>query len=134
MHPFRAAVEARDINAALDLLSEDVVFRSPVVFSPYRGRDAVAPILHAAFEVFEDFRYVREIGADDAADHALVFHASVGGRQVEGSDFLHTNEDGTITELTVMVRPLSATIALAEAMNARLAAASGGDHRETGGS
>lgn len=132
MHPFRAAVEARDINAALDLLSEDVVFHSPVVFSPYQGRDAVAPILHAAFQVFEDFRYVREIGSDDAADHALIFHANVGGRHVEGSDFLHTNEDGSITELTVMVRPLSATIALAEAMNARLASAARDDPRGMG--
>lgn len=134
MHPFRAAVEARDINAAVDLLSENVVFRSPVVFRPYQGRDAVAPILHAAFEVLEDFRYVREIGSDDAADRALVFQANVGGRQVEGSDFLHTDEDGSITELTVMVRPLSATIALAEAMNARLAAAANDDHREMSGS
>jgi hypothetical protein len=96
------------------------------VFRPYQGRDAVAPILHAVFEVFEDFRYVREIGSDDAADHALVFQASVEGRQVEGSDFLHTNEDGSITELTVMVRPLSATIALAEAMSVRLAATDAG--------
>jgi hypothetical protein len=129
VHPFRAAVEARNIDAALDLLSEDVVFRSPVVFRPYRGRDAVAPILDAALQVFEDFRYVREIGSDDAADHALLFQAKVGGREVEGSDFLHTNEVGSITELTVMVRPLSATIALAEAMNARLAAAD--DDRRT---
>ncbi|MEU7899812.1 nuclear transport factor 2 family protein [Nonomuraea sp. NPDC049152] len=132
MHPFRAAVEARDVNAALDLLAEDVVFRSPVVFSPYRGRDAVAPILHAVFQVFEDFRYVREIGSDGAADHALVFQANVGGRQVEGSDFLHTSEDGTITELTVMVRPLSAVIALAEAMQARLAPAAGADRGMSG--
>lgn len=128
MHPFRAAIEARDINAALDLLSEDVVFRSPVVFNPYQGRDAVAPILDAVLKVFEDFCYVREIGSDDAADHALVFRANVAGRQVEGSDFLHADEDGSITELTVMVRPLSATIAVAEAMSAQLAAAAGHDH------
>ena len=43
-HPFRAAVEAGDIDAALALLAEDVVFRSPVVFAPYQGRQAVAPI------------------------------------------------------------------------------------------
>jgi ketosteroid isomerase-like protein len=120
VHPFRAAIEARDINAALGLLSEDVVFRSPIVFSPYRGRDAVAPILHAALKVFEDFRYVREIGSDGAADHALVFEANIGGRLVEGCDFLHTGEDGTITEFAVMVRPLSASLALAEAMKALL--------------
>jgi hypothetical protein len=104
----------------LGLLAEDVVFRSPVVFKPYRGRAAVAPILGAVLEVFEDFRYVREIGAADAADHALVFRTAIGGREVEGSDFLHTDETGSITELTVMVRPLSAALALAEAMSARL--------------
>ena len=119
MHPFRTAVEARDLDAMLGLLAEDVVFRSPVAFKPYEGRAAVAPILRAVLEVFED-RYVREIGAPDAADHALVFRATIGGREVEGSDFLHTDENGSITELTVMVRPLSAVMALAEAMGARL--------------
>lgn len=119
MHPFRAAVEARDIDTVLDLLSEDVVFRSPVVFRPYQGRAAVAPVLRAVFEVFEDFRYVREIGSYDDADHALVFHASIGGRHVEGSDFLHVDENGSITELVVMIRPLTASLALAEAMNPR---------------
>jgi hypothetical protein len=122
MHPFGAAIEARDIDAALALLAENVVFRSPVVFAPYRGRQAVAPILHAVAHVFEDFRYVREIGAADAADHVLVFRTRVGERELEGSDFLHTGPDGLIDELTVMVRPLSAALALAEAMKARLAA------------
>jgi ketosteroid isomerase-like protein len=121
MHPFRAALESDDTDAALALLAEDVVFRSPVVFAPYRGRAAVAPILHAVARVFEDFRYVREIGSPDGADHVLVFRARVGNRELEGSDFLHAGDDGLIDELTVMVRPLSAALALAEAMKARLA-------------
>ncbi len=125
MHPLRTAIEARDIDAALALLSEDVVFHSPVVFAPYQGRQAVAPILHAVSRVFEDFRYVREIGSPDGADHVLVFRARVGDRQLEGSDFLHVGADGLIDEFTVMVRPLSAALALAEAMKAQLAAGSG---------
>ncbi len=120
MHPFRAAVEARDMDAAVALLADDVVFRSPVVFTPYRGRDAVAPILHAVSQVFQDFRYAREIGADGAADHALVFEARVGDKQIEGCDFLHVNAAGEIDEFVVMVRPLNATIALAEAMRTLL--------------
>ena len=126
MHPFRAAIEAGDVAAAVASLSDDVVFRSPVVFRPYQGRDAVAPILHAVSRVFEDFRYTREIGAPDAADHVLVFRARVGEIEVEGSDFLHLNEDGSIDELVVMVRPLTAVLALAEAMKARLAATQDG--------
>ena len=110
----------------LALLADDVVFHSPIVFKPYRGRDAVAPILFAVSRVFEDFRYVAEIGADDARDHALVFKARVGDRELHGCDFLHTDDDGQIDEFSVMVRPLSAAVALAEAMKAQLEAVSEG--------
>ena len=123
MHPFRSAIEARDIDAAVALLSDDVLFRSPVVFKPYRGREAVGMLLAAVARVFEDFRYVREIGAPDARDHALVFEARIGDRQIEGSDFLHLDHDGAIDELVVMVRPLSGALALAEAMKVQLALA-----------
>ena len=125
MHPFRDAVEAQDIEAAIALLAEDVVFRSPVVFKPYHGRDAVGVLLAAVSRVFQDFRYEREIGAEGASDHALVFSARVGDRKLDGCDFLHTNEDGLIDDFCVMVRPLSGTLALAEAMKAELLAVQG---------
>jgi hypothetical protein len=121
VHPFRTAIEARDVNAAAALFRDDVVFHSPIVFTPYHGRAAVSRILLAVVHVFEDFRYVREIGAPDARDHALVFQARVGDKRIEGSDFLHLDENGSISELTVMVRPLSAALALAEAMKTQLA-------------
>jgi hypothetical protein len=123
VHPFREAVEAQDLDALLSLLSDDVVFRSPVVFKPYQGRPAVGALLAAVSQVFEDFRYLREIGAPDARDHALVFQARVGDKQVEGCDFLHLDEDGRVDELVVMVRPMSGMLALAEAMKQQLAAA-----------
>lgn len=126
MNPFRAAVEARDFEGAVALLADDVVFRSPVVFRPYAGRDVVGALLLAVSRVFEDFRYEREIGAEGARDHALVFRTRVGDREIEGCDFLHTNDDGLIDDLTVMVRPLSGALALAEAMQAQLEAAQEG--------
>lgn len=121
MRAFREAVEARDMAAVEALLAEDVVFTSPVVFKPYTGRAITAAILRAVVEVFEDFRYVREIGDPDGADHALVFRARVGGRELTGCDFLHVDERGLIDEFMVMVRPLSGAQALAEAMGARFA-------------
>lgn len=118
---FRAAVEAGDMDAAVALLADDVEFHSPVVHSPYRGRDAVAPILHAVAQVFEDFRYVAEVAGGE--DHVLVFRAHVGDKQLEGIDLLHHDASGAIERLTVMIRPLSALQAVAAAMRERLTGA-----------
>ncbi|MEV4259787.1 nuclear transport factor 2 family protein [Spirillospora sp. NPDC049652] len=119
MHPFRKAAEEHDMAAMEALLADDVVFTSPVVFKPYSGKPITMAILRGVLRVFEDFRYVREISDPDGRDHAFVFEATVGGRQVHGCDFVHVREDGLVDELTVMVRPLSGANALAEAMGAQ---------------
>jgi hypothetical protein len=116
MHAFRAAVEANDHDALPALLAEQVTFLSPVAFAPYEGREMVAAILRGAGRAFEAFRYVREITSADGRDVALMFQANVGGREVHGCDFLHLDDTGLITEFCVMVRPLSAARALADAM------------------
>jgi hypothetical protein len=119
MHPFRKAVEAGDLAAIESLLAEDVLFTSPVAFKPYEGRAITAAILRAVSRVFTEFHYVREIGDADGRDHALVFKAKVGGKEITGCDFLHLDEDGRVDDLMVMVRPLSAAQALSEAMGAQ---------------
>jgi limonene-1,2-epoxide hydrolase len=123
VHPFRRAIEARDLDAAVALMREDVVFRSPAVFKPYHGREAVRRLLDAVLAVFEDFRYTRDIGTEGARDHALVFETRVGDKHIEGCDFLRLDEDGAISELTVMVRPMTGMLALAEAMKVQLSTA-----------
>ena len=119
MQQFRRAVEARDEEAIAALLAEDVVFTSPVAFTPYPGKATTAAILRAVLRVFEDFRYVREIANVDGRDSALIFKAVVSGKQVNGCDFLHVNDGGLIDDFTVMVRPLSAAVAVSEAMGAQ---------------
>lgn len=119
MHAFREAVEARDGAAIEALLAEDVVFTSPVAFKPYRGKAMTAAILRGVMRVFEDFRYIRDINDAAGRDHALVFEASVAGKKLTGCDFLHVDDDGLIDDFTVMVRPLSAANALADAMGAQ---------------
>jgi SnoaL-like domain len=119
MQQFRRAVEARDDDAIAALLADDVVFTSPVAFTPYPGKATTAAILRAVLRVFEDFHYVREITDVDGRDSALIFQAVVSGKQVNGCDFLHVNEEGLIDDFTVMVRPLSAAVAVSEAMGAQ---------------
>ncbi|MER6671809.1 nuclear transport factor 2 family protein [Streptomyces sp. NPDC000983] len=119
MQAFREAIEKWDLDAAEALLAEDVVFTSPAVFKPYPGKAMTAAILRGVSRVFEDFRYVREINDANGRDHALIFTARVGDREIQGCDFLHVDENGLIDEFTVMVRPLSAAQALAAAMGAQ---------------
>ncbi len=120
-HPFRAAVERADLDAAVALLAEDVAFRSPAVFKPYEGRETVGTILRAIFQVLEDFRYTDELEGDGI--HGLVFEARVGNRTLQGIDLLRPDEHGRIGEFTVMIRPASGLIAVAERMGPALEAA-----------
>jgi SnoaL-like domain len=119
---FRRAAEAKDFSAMDELFAEEVVFRSPVVFKPYEGREAVATLLGAVSQVFEDFRYTDQVETDDAA--ALAFSATAGDRELDGIDLLHFDSEGRIDRMSVYVRPMSGVHALAEAMQKKLEEAS----------
>src|SRR5689334_22930134 len=118
---FRAAAENKDFSAIDDLFAEDVTFRSPVVFKPYEGREAVALLLGAVSQVFEDFRYTDQVETGEVA--ALAFSARVGDRELDGIDLLHFGTDGRIDRMAVYVRPMSGVNALADAMQQKLAEA-----------
>jgi ketosteroid isomerase-like protein len=115
---FRAAAEAKDFSDLEAIFAEDVEFKSPVVFKPYRGREAVAMLLGAVVQVFEDFRYTDQTETGDAA--MLAFSARAGGRDVDGIDHLRFGPDGRIREMAVYIRPLSGLNALAEEMRRKL--------------
>ncbi|MGA8248807.1 MAG: nuclear transport factor 2 family protein [Nocardioides sp.] len=121
MEELRAALETKDLAAVEAMLADDVVFRSPALHRPYRGRAATMVFITAASEVLEDFRYVRTFTEDDGRGHVLMFAASVGGRELEGVDIVSLDDDGRITEFRVMVRPMTGLVALAEAMAPRVA-------------
>jgi len=118
---FRAAVEAGDLGAAHELFAQDIVFHSPITFHPFIGRETVTRLLGLVEQTFEDFRYTDELQADGA--HALIFRASVEGRELEGIDLLRFDEDGLIADFTVMLRPLSGLMPFAQAMGEKVAQA-----------
>jgi hypothetical protein len=112
---FRAAVEARDVDAMAEALAPDVKFHSPMAHKPFEGRETVRKLFVALFETFEDFRYTDEFDAGDGT-HALVFRAHVGDKELQGLDLMRLNDDGLIHEFTVMVRPASGLMALGAAL------------------
>ena len=118
---FRAAAEAKDFEAGRNLFAEDVTFRSPFVHKPYEGIDALTFLLGNVVQVFENFRYVSHVETGDTA--VLMFEADVNGRQLQGVDILKFGDDDKITEMTVMVRPMTGLAALGEEMGRRIEAA-----------
>lgn len=112
------SLPARDPAPLLERLHADVVFRSPVVHKPYEGAAMTAAILTAVVQVFDDFTYTDVLDCGDRA--GFVFRAQVGDRTVEGWDYLHFDDDGLITDFTVMLRPMSGVTTMATAMKAKL--------------
>jgi len=101
-------VRDRNVTGLDLLLAENVVFHSPVVHTPQRGKAVTRQYLSAAFHVFfnETFRYVREvIGPSDAV---LEFEVEIDGITVNGVDMIKWNASGEISEFKVMIRPLKA--------------------------
>ena len=126
-------VKTKDISLYDELLDKDVVFYSPVVFTPQKGIDLTKAYLMAAGGVFADknepskeeeikkdsaFRYVKEIVGDKNA--ILEFESELNGKYVNGIDLISWNEEGKITEFKVFIRPLQAVNALHEMMGKML--------------
>jgi len=126
---FRAAVESADLDGMSACLGEGVEFHSPVAFRPFVGREAVTSVLGHVMGVFEDFEYVDELGDDGS--HMLRFRTRVGDRTIDGVDLLEFGQDGLVERFSVMLRPLSATIAMAEAMAAKFEAAGGAPGKQS---
>ncbi|MFJ3486857.1 nuclear transport factor 2 family protein [Pseudomonas sp. NPDC090202] len=118
---WHAMVAAADLSTLPGLLAPNVVFRSPMAHSPYPGAPVVATILGTVLQVFEDFRYHRELATDDGLNVVLEFSARVGDKALKGIDMIRFDEHGKIVEFEVMVRPLSGLQALGEEMGRRLA-------------
>lgn len=113
-HPFRTAVEGGQFDTIGDIFAEDGVLHSPIAQRPYRGRAVIATVVGAVARVLDDFRFEREL------DGALMFRATVDGLDIQGCDFLHTDDDGLVDEITVMMRPLKAVAAFAARMRTEL--------------
>jgi hypothetical protein len=116
---WREMAKKRDLGELETIVAEDAVFRSPVAYPPYPGREATCLVLRAAESVFEDFVYHREFvsGADSVA---LEFSARVGDKKLKAMDIIRFNAAGLIQEFEVMVRPATGLMALGAAMQARL--------------
>jgi hypothetical protein len=125
-----------ELPGGLDaMLADDVVFLSPIVFTPQRGKALAKLYLNAAEATIGEgskrsaatdpnearatkFRYVKEVLSGRHA--VLEFETELEGKYVNGVDMLSCDDEGRITEFKVMIRPLQAIQLLHRQMAAML--------------
>ena len=101
-------IETKDAAALDNILADNVVFYSPIVHTPQKGKPITKLYLTAALYVFnnDSFKYLREVISNNNA--VLEFSTVIEGITVNGVDMITWGADGRITEFKVMVRPLKA--------------------------
>ena len=116
-------VSTKNYQLLEEILEDNVIFYSPVVFTPQKGKEVTKIYLSAAAEVFEgnSFSYVRELIKDNEA--ALEFELELDEIKVNGVDLITWNHEKKITEFKVFIRPLQAVNALHQKMGAMLESA-----------
>lgn len=128
-----------------ELLHDDVVFFSPIVFTPQEGKAVTKLYLEAAGQALPGegggggdgaveraegerpagaFRYTKQVLSGDTA--VLEFETTVEGKYVNGVDIIRCDTDGKIVEFRVMIRPLQAVNAVHRQMAAMIEALQGG--------
>lgn len=109
-----------DPAALSAILHEDVVFHSPIVHTPQRGKKVTMMYLGAAGKTLggDSFRYLRIFDCGDKA--VLEFETEMDGVHVNGIDMIEWDDDGLITDFKVMVRPLKAIQTVHGSMKAML--------------
>ena len=102
------------------LLAENVVFSSPVVFTPIPGKELTKMYLITAGFTFnmEQFQYTREV--HDGLHSVLEFETTIDDIAVNGVDMIEWTAEGKILDFKVMIRPRKAVEKVHEKMMSAL--------------
>ena len=116
IHKWHEVIESDDLEMLDEIIADNAVFSSPVVFKPMEGKEITMMYLHAAGQSFnmEKFKYTREI--HDDMNSVLEFETYIDDISVNGVDMIEWNEDGKICNFKVMIRPFKAVQKVQEKM------------------
>ena len=93
-----------------EILDKDVVFHSPVVWTPQEGKKITKFYLMAAVKVLitdtSEFSYISKTMDNNKC--ILEFVTTIDGLTINGVDMIEINDEGKITSFKVMIRPLKA--------------------------
>ncbi|SFM54649.1 nuclear transport factor 2 family protein [Methylobacterium pseudosasicola] len=115
IHAFAAALQAKDRDAMLAQMADDIVLNTPLAAEPVHGKAAVRPVVDALLAVIDAFE-IREIL--EGPEHAAAFFGAVSGpHRLDGMDYWRLDAAGRIREMTVLWRPLPEALAVRDLLN-----------------
>jgi ketosteroid isomerase-like protein len=118
-HPFRSAFVARDLEAMRDAVNPDVVLNSPILSTPFEGREAVLELFEVIGETLEDIQYTVDMAEGDVC--VMSWRTRIGAVEMEGAEIMRLDDEGRVKEFTVFFRPLAGITVLAQALGRGLA-------------
>lgn len=120
LHPYARAFADRDHAGTVAMLSDDVVFHSPVISEQaFHGKAATAALFEIVLREIEIERYTH--GWRDDSSAVALADARVRGKSVKVANLLEFDAEGSIREIWVMARPLIGVVAISEAIGGGLA-------------
>ena len=116
IHKWHEVVESDDLKMLEEIIADNAIFSSPVVFKPMKGKEITMMYLHAAGQSFnmQKFKYTKEI--HDDMNSVLEFETYIDDISVNGVDMIEWNEEGKICDFKVMIRPFKAVQKVQEKM------------------
>ncbi len=108
----------KDMDGMRSLLAEDMTMGAPPYWNKLEGIDVIHYLLGVIISTIEDFTYYREWVS--GSELCLEFRGHIGDRQLQGVDLITINDDGLVSNLDVMIRPMSALVALKEAVRPQM--------------
>ena len=100
MSELMEAIRAGDRGALAAMVADDVVFHSPT--TTYEGRDQVVQLLALIGTVYEGMTSTREV------ETVTFVKGHVGDEDLNGVLVEIKDDEGRITEITLLLRPLAA--------------------------
>ena len=112
------AVQTGDMALLNSIIADDATLLSPAFWQPRQGKEKVVMVLKAVAETFQELTYTKEW--IDGNELILEFTTRVDDKTLKGIDRITLNDNGLLTEIEVLIRPMNGLMALAAALDDKL--------------
>jgi len=118
LEAFLQCMRTGDIQGALHHVADTIVLRSPIVPTPFEGKDAFGRVITQLMDTLDVFQ--PRLLMCDGADAVAVLTIRLEDHVIDAFDHIRLSEDGLVESMTVAWRPLPAVVAVQQKLVPKL--------------